>query len=167
MKKPTTFEEALSLVPTHWPLTPDVDIFKEFDEVLCDGTPNHGVCWVSAEPHSGLPVSLDGYFAGRRPIPQEVREQVAIRLLYNAHADVTSRSAGWLRVLYPCVDSEDGGIVVACFKYVCSEDNYGLRKFSSKDKAIEFYNALPSRLSDIDMYDTVNPIESWILAGKP
>ena len=91
--KPTTLEEALSLVPTHWPLTPDVDIFKEFDEVLCDGTPNHGVCWVSAEPHSGLPVSLDGYFAGRRPIPQDVRESIAEMILHAARD--TAKDSAW------------------------------------------------------------------------
>lgn len=32
--KPTTPEEALALVPTHWPLTPDVDRWRDRDEML-------------------------------------------------------------------------------------------------------------------------------------
>lgn len=72
--KPTTLEEALSMVPTHWPLTPGVDVWRIGDEYYDDGETG----WVGVGSTKGVVTS--GYPA-RRPIPQDVREAVA-RLVY-------------------------------------------------------------------------------------
>lgn len=165
MKKPTTFEEALLLVPTHWPLMPDVDVWRDGDERGVGDS--YGRVNYEKIMRFNAGANLPSYETGRRPIPQDVREKSAVRILYNSTATAPSRSSGWLRFLYPEVDSEEGGIVVACYKDVCTEDNYGLRKFSSKEELVKFYKSLPYHLSSIDLYDNVNPIEEWILAGKP
>lgn len=71
--KPTTLEEALSMVPTHWLLTPGVDVWQDGDEYGCD--------WIKA-PSGFIGVIKPG-FSVRRPIPQHVREALAVTALQN------------------------------------------------------------------------------------
>lgn len=165
MSKPRTLEEALQMVPEYILLRPGQEL-REDDEELKQST--LGSRWI--EPFTIRDAMLaylkvEPHQIVRRRIPDNVREQSAVRILYNSMAGVPPRGNGWLRLLYPEVDSSEGGIVVACVKYICTEDNYGLHKFSSKEKAHEFYRGLPEHLDDIALYDNSNPIEDWLAGG--
>lgn len=122
-----------------------------FDQAL-SRIPNHVV--YSFGEHSKTVLTFE--------VPLAVREKQAVRLMYNTHAGVSSRDNGWLYLLYPAIDSEEGGIVVAAYKYVRTEDNYGIRKFISKEKFVEFHKMIPPHLSDIDLMDDCNPFETWL-----
>lgn len=73
MTKPKTIEEALQLIPTHIMLRPGVE-FSEHntDESLS----NHNGWAVCRWPHKVIPGEI-----ARRPIPENVRQAMAVHLL--------------------------------------------------------------------------------------
>jgi len=75
MDKPKTLEEALQLVPGHVMLRPGVDVWQEGDEqiVLRAG----GLSSVTRKSQFGDIV----WGHGRRPIPADVREAMAYKIL--------------------------------------------------------------------------------------
>lgn len=95
--KPTTLEEALLMVPTHWPLTPGVDVWQDGDEHYF-----HGGCkWepiVKGRFRIGsglLGLIIDSVDIARRPIPQDVRESFARILLNGAEIERTGVQAAF------------------------------------------------------------------------
>lgn len=79
--KPTTLEEALSMVPTHWLLIPGVDVpRKGGDEIRVESRrewlPVEDMLWDFERAYE------HGVIA-RRPIPQDVREAEALWYLQN------------------------------------------------------------------------------------
>lgn len=90
-----TLEEALSLVPTHWPLTPGVDVWQENDVHYFNG----GCKWeplIKGKFRIGsglLGLIIDSGDIARRPIPQEVREIIAEMILH-ASRD-TAKDSAW------------------------------------------------------------------------
>ena len=83
--KPTTLEEALSLVPTHWPLTPGVDKWQDGDEYFSSSV------WKRVNIASW--VGQDVGDNCRRPIPQDVRESIAEMILHAARD--TAKDSAW------------------------------------------------------------------------
>ena len=73
--KPTTLEEALSMVPTHWLLTAGVDVWQEGDVWH-----ESGMMWRIEKANRDIGRKVNIPFAGR-PLPQDVRESVARNLL--------------------------------------------------------------------------------------
>lgn len=71
--KPKTIDEALKLVPEYVMLRPGVDVWKKGDE--------YGFDWIKA-PSGFIGVIAHG-FSVRRPIPQHVREALAVTALQN------------------------------------------------------------------------------------
>lgn len=103
-----TLQEALILVPTHWPLVPGVDKWKEGDEYclteavklakagwqkIGDGAVGLELptkdCetrggWFIVETVIGIGVRIASDYIARRPTPQSVREAEARWILYNS-----------------------------------------------------------------------------------
>lgn len=151
-----TFEQALEDIPNSIILPLHKTIWQEKDIFI------GSKCEVPKD-YWGLKVDCDSI----RPVPEDVQKAMAFWFLYNHYAIISSRSLGWLYCIYPEVDSSEGGIVVACDKYLHTEDNFGIRKFSSKEKIREFLSAIPSSISVIDIMDDHNPFESWLYRTKP
>lgn len=91
MKKPTTFKEAMALVPTHWPLTPGVDSLRYYDELWAYNGFTTG--WLAIDPQTPDRCLLNkanhalferGDIFARRPIPKDVM---------NAYANLVLRVA--------------------------------------------------------------------------
>lgn len=82
--KPTTLEEALSMVPTHWPLSSRRDKWQKGDQYFAHNLPfdDSDDNWVDAGPYhiESIEVVMPDEL-GRRPIPQDVRESIAQNLL--------------------------------------------------------------------------------------
>lgn len=68
-----TLEEALSLVPTHWPLQCGEPL-QTGDETLEFTNADYGEWESDVYPHGH---GVGGFTHARRPIPQDVRERVA------------------------------------------------------------------------------------------
>lgn len=82
MKEIKTLEDALTLVPEYWYLTPKVDKWKDGDEFadICSDAESKNILevyWQSATNRSGDVVDR----VGRRPIPRSVREAEAYAYL--------------------------------------------------------------------------------------
>ncbi len=164
MNKPKTIDEALTLVPEYIMLRPGVDVLMRGDR-FPGGLADEGkMVWHEIMPETiGLTVP-HGFQIWARPIPEPVRRAMAWWAMYNAHADRSARDYGWLFYIRPEIDSSEGGIVVACDGFIQTDDNHGIRKFSSKERLREFL-ALAPEVDVISMMDDHNPFESWLLRG--
>lgn len=69
-----TLQEALTLVPTYWPLVPGMDKWKEGDEYRLIGG---DLGWRPGD-YTDLTGAISGKYEARRFIPQSVREAEAI-----------------------------------------------------------------------------------------
>ena len=82
-----THSEALDLIPTHIYLIPGKDRWQEGDEFFIH-------TWNKKLNFIGTVVG--DYEAGRRPIPEAVRQDMALGLLYSIREDITSEFQDWL-----------------------------------------------------------------------
>lgn len=162
-----TFEEALDQVPYSIPVVPEVHTVRDGD-VFPGGAAARGeLVWhelsralypdLFDKPAPQFPIL-------HRPIPDDVRKLAAFWLLYNAYATLPGRATGWLMYLTPERD-EDSGAVVAATRFRRTDENYGLRKFSSAADAARFEKAVPSDFSWYEAMDDCNPIGTWLLRG--
>lgn len=71
--------------------------------------------------------------------------------------------AAWMFCIYPKVDLSEGGIVVACDRFRWTDENYGMRKFSSKEKLVEFLQMSP-RTDVISLFDGTSSFRQWLLS---
>lgn len=85
--KATTLEEALSMVPTHWPLICGLDKWQCKDRYETDSA-----IWTieSANKDIGKPVNES---TACRPIPQDVRESIVEMILHAARD--TAKDSAW------------------------------------------------------------------------
>jgi len=165
--KPTTLEEALSMVPTHWPLTTE-DYIQPGDIVY-----NHHkkrweevtktTYWFAEEANHKIRCKDS---IARRPIPQDVRESAAWWLLYNTLAEVDP---------IPKFGQLMARFIITMYG---DDDNYldiepdaevsGMRSFNGESKAFAAIKALggDQRIMK-ELSSGPDPLGRWILAGKP
>lgn len=158
--KPTTLAEALSMVPTHWPLTPGVDVWQDGDEFfdIVD------LQWDTIAPPQ-YTQKVNG-IAARRPIPQDVRESAAWWLLYNTLATVDP---------IPRFDQLLARFIITTYGDDIIELNVepeaefsGMRGFDGESKVYASIKALGGEQRIIkELSAGPDPLGRWILAGKP
>lgn len=130
--KTMTLEKIRAGLPTHIMLTPGVHRWREGDKVPLHNGNFIAVC---SEDIGNRPDCLSV-----REIPPHILDNQAFWILYNSMATLNGRSDGWVIYLVPFQDDE--GVWIAETRIERTDRNYGLRKFSSKEKAIEFDNAV-------------------------
>lgn len=167
--KPTTLEEALLMVPTHWLLTPGVDVWQDGDEeVFCS---DYGPYWSDFLGGVGFEIperkdALTQPIIARRPIPRDVRESAAWWLLYNTLAEVDP---------IPKFDQLMARFIITMYG---DDDNHldiepeaevsGMRSFNGESKAFAAIKALGGEQRIIkELSAGHDPLGRWILAGKP
>lgn len=165
MKPPTNLTEALALVPTHWPLTPGMDVWQDGDRIAEVGNIGQGreIFWdlVRPEEFGKLVPECDA----RRPIPQDVRESAAWWLLYNTLATINLPSFDQLYAQF--IITKYGNDDLQLDVEPDSAIN-GMRSFNGESKAFAAIKALGGEQRIIkELSAGPDPLGRWILAGKP
>lgn len=144
--KPTTLEEALSMVPTHWPLTPKQEKLQIGDEIT------KGSERITLTPENGI--DHIGYVNWReelamRPIPQDVRES----------------AAWWLRLTveleHKCIPMYR---VLSIFDEAKADTEWCEDSLSYCFPVIS-YGGIAKVIKELSAGP--DPLGRWILAGKP
>lgn len=165
--KPTTLEEALLMVPTHWLLTPGVDVWQDGDEVLdCDYDKNGLAIPLFVRGSLALGTYLRPDDIGRRPIPQDVRESAAWWLLYNTLATVDPIPR-FEQLLARFIITTYGDDIIELNVEPEAEFS-GMRGFDGESKVYASIKALGGEKRVIkELSAGPDPLGRWILAGKP
>lgn len=160
--KPTTLEEALTLVPTHWPLQCGEPL-QTGDETLEFTNADYGEWESDVYPHGH---GVGGFTHARRPIPQDVRESAAWWLLYNTLATVSPESDGV--TLQVSDDPREKWMPLSLWKHYATKTSTGMRKFENNVEADKCIVALGGEHRIIkELSIGTDPLGRWILAGKP
>lgn len=160
--KPTTLEESLSMVPTHWPLMPGMDLYKANDEFRA-----YDSVWRKIPPiRVGAAIESGDFYYGdiRRLIPQDVRESAAWWLLYNTLAEVVPASRELGVTFYIAVDA------LGREKLIVTREHADLntRRFTDRLAANDATLILGGEQRIIkELSAGPDPLGRWILAGKP
>lgn len=174
---PTTLEEALSMVPTHWPLSSRRDKWQKGDQYFAHNLPfdDSDDNWVDVGPYhiESIEVVMPDEL-GRRPIPQDVRESAAWWLLYNSLAKVDPDAYGTLLVYneeHEYIDVLHGAEKIKVKSGItykgCRETN-GLRKFATVREAIDAVHKLGGveRIKK-ELSAGADPLGRWVSGGNP
>lgn len=167
--KPTTLEEALAMVPTHWMLSSRRDKWQKGDQYFAHNLPfdDSDDNWVDVGPYhiESIEVVMPDEL-GRRPIPQDVRESAAWWLLYNTLATVDP---------IPRFDQLLARFIITTYGDDIIELNVepeaefsGMRGFDGESKVYASIKALGGEQRIIkELSAGPDSLGRWILAGKP
>lgn len=157
--KPTTLEESLSMVPTHWPLSSRRDKWQKGDQYFAHNLPvdDSDDNWVDVGPYhiESIEVVMPDEL-GRRAIPQDVRESAAWWLLYNTLTTVGPQRVGF------CYGVTIGGNLSVSYS------GADIKSFESENLAHQYIESLGGEQRIIkELSSGPDPLGRWILAGKP
>jgi hypothetical protein len=151
-----TLEKIRAALPTHIMLTPGVHIYRDGDEWI-DGN----LEWCAIHPENvGRIINSTFQPIVRRKIPPHILDNQTFWVMYNSMATLNGRCDGWLIYLTPF--QTDEGYWVAKTNIDKTDRNYGIRKFSSKEKAIEFDNAV-MHMKDYYAHMDGQRYDKWLL----